>query len=118
MKIKTTKSKPHSAFSRNLKRLLEERAISQRKAAELAEVSTSTFNDWLAGAAPSDFEAIQRLCRALNADFEFLLTGQKGRADFANIPLAEVFDIQDEPDFSGFFEITARRLRKKGGDEK
>ena len=111
------KTKTKSPFAQNLKSVLSDRGITQKAAAELANVPASTIGDWLSGVMPSDPLAVQRLCRALKCDFEWLLTGAKGRTNFSEIPLSEVFDITDEPDFSGFFEISARRLRKKGGDE-
>ncbi|MGE4107730.1 MAG: helix-turn-helix domain-containing protein [Bacteriovoracia bacterium] len=114
MRDRVRKHKSNSPFAQNLKSVLVDRGISQKAAAELADVPPSTVGDWLSGVNPTDALAVQRLCRALKCDFEWLLTGQKGRTDFSEIPLGEIFDVQDEPDFSGFFEITARRLKKKG----
>lgn len=117
MRNRSVKPKPKSPLAQNLKKVLEDRGITQKAAAELASVPPSTIGDWLAGVMPTDPIAVQRLCRALKCDFEWLLTGAKGRADFGGVPLTEIFDLQDEPAFSGFFEISARRLRKKGGNE-
>lgn len=117
MRDRVTKQKSKSPFAQNLKSVLSERGITQKAAAELADVPASTVGDWLSGVMPTDPLAVQRLCRALKCDFEWLLTGQKGRADFSEVPLSEIFNVTDEPTFSGFFEISARRLRKKGGDE-
>lgn len=118
MRDRTSKQKSKSPFAQNLKSILAERGITQKAAAELADVPPSTVGDWLSGVMPTDPLAVQRLCRALKTDVEWLLTGQKGQSDFSGVPLSEIFDITDEPDFSGFFEISARRLKKKSGDRK
>lgn len=118
MRNRPGKSRQQSVFAKNLKKVLEERSITQKAAAELAAVPASTVGDWLSGVHPTDALAVQRLCRALRCDFEWLLTGAKGPSDLSGIPISEIFDVTDEPTFSGFFEISARRLRKRGADEK
>ena len=114
MKKKPTRKRVSSPFSKNLQAILDERGLSQKAASEVAGVSTTTINDWLAGSQPSDPIAVQRPCKALKCDFEWLLTGEKTRIDAANAPLSEPFDIKDESAFSGIFEISAKRLTRKG----
>lgn len=114
MKKKPARTKKSSAFAKNLKAVLEERSVSQRSAGELAGVSVSVVNDWLSGSLPHDLVAVQKLCKGLKVDFEWLLTGEQNRVAAKDVPLSEIFNITEEPDFSGIFEITARRLRKKG----
>ncbi len=113
---KPIRTKANSPFSKNLKAILEERGISQKSAAELAGVTPTTLNDWLGGTQPSDAIAVQRLCRALKCDFEWILTGQKSRLEGKDLSLAEIFDVQDEPSFSGIFKIEAKRLKKRGDE--
>lgn len=112
--MKNAKPKTKSPFAQNLKRVLEERGISQRAASELAGVPTSTIGDWLSGVHPTDALTVQRLARALKTDFEWLLTGEIGKADLSSVPLGELFDLECEPTFTGIFEISARRLKRKG----
>lgn len=112
---KPIRTKANSPFARNLKAVLEERGVAQKSAAELAGVSAPTINDWLAGSQPTDPIAVQRLCRALKVDFEWALTGEKSRVAGNETSLAEIFDEQDEPTFSGIFKIEAKRLKKRNG---
>lgn len=113
---KPARQKNQSPFAKNLKALLAERGISQKAAAEMAGTTTSTVNDWVAGSHPSDMICVQRLARALKVDFEFLLTGSQSRISLQDISMTELFESEPDPSFSGIFEISARRLRKKRGD--
>lgn len=107
------KHQKKSPFARNLKRVLQERGVSQR-AAEMAGIATSTMNDWAAGGVvPSDHLAVQRLCKALKTDFEWLLTGNTSPRESKDITLAEVFETEEMPSFTGIFEISMRRLKKR-----
>jgi len=110
---KSTRKRTETPFGKNLKATLDERGISQRGAAEIMAVSVSVVNDWLNGAAPNDVLAVQKLCKALSCDFEWLLAGNKEHVDPKKLSLQEIFEIQDEPDFSGVWEISARRLKRK-----
>lgn len=110
---KPVRKKVQSPFAKNLKSILAERGLSQKTAADIAGTTASTVNDWLAGTQPADLLAVQRLARGLNCDFEWLLTGSQGRVDFANVAMSELFDSEPDPSFSGIFEISARRLRRK-----
>lgn len=114
-KPKPAKKRIESPFSKNLKSILEERGVSQKAAAAIAGVTPVTINDWIhnTSSAPQNHIAIQRLCRALNCDFEWLLTGSQSRVDLQNISMAELFESEPDPSFSGIFEISARRLRRK-----
>lgn len=117
-KRKPAKKRIESSFSKNLKSILEERGISQKAAAAIAEVTPVTVNDWVhnASSSPQNHLAIQRLCRALNCDFEWLLTGSQSRVDIKDISMTELFESEPDPSFSGIFEISARRLRRKKED--
>jgi len=110
---KPTRKKSRSPFAKNLKAILSERGISQKTAAEMAGTTTSTINDWISGANPSDLISVQRLARALKIDFEFLLTGSQSRVTLQEISMTELFESEPDPSFSGIFEISARRLRRK-----
>lgn len=114
MKNKPIRKRAESPFSKNLKRILADRGISQKVAAELAGVSQSTIVDWTAGSNPTDPLAVQKLCRALKCEFEWLLTGEVSKLEIKGLSLAELFEVQDEPAFSGLFQIEAKRLKRKG----
>ncbi|MGE3683033.1 MAG: helix-turn-helix domain-containing protein [Bdellovibrionales bacterium] len=110
---KPIRKKIQSPFAKNLKAILNERGLSQKAAAEVANVTPATLNDWLAGSNPSDHIAVQRLCRALGCSFEWLLTGAETRIESKSLSMTELFDSEPDPSFSGVFEISARRLRRK-----
>ena len=100
-------------FATNLKRILEERRITAKAASELAQIPNSTLGQWLAGAAPLDLEAVNRLAIALDVDFQFLVLGK------AAPPKAQrsedFFEIENEASLSGLFQIEIKRLKPKTG---
>ena len=110
--MKATKTK-NSVFAKNLKNLLQERGLSQRAVAELASVRPSVVNDWLAGCRPTKMEPVVALCQALKIDFQYLLTGTRSILHRDDLSLNDLFDIEEEPNFSGLFLIEAKRLRRK-----
>ena len=113
-KQKPARKRIESPFSKNLTAILEERGISQKAAAAMAEVTPATMSDWTSGASlPHDYGKIEKLCRALGCDFQWLLTGTHSRSDLKDISMSEIFDSEPDPSFSGIFEISAKRLRKK-----
>lgn len=113
-KGRPARKKIQSPFSKNLEKVLAERGISQRSAAELAGVPVATLNDWLTGTQPADLFAVQKLCRAIKCNFEWMLTGAEDHVDPRNLSLSEIFDVQDDATFSGIFQIEAKRLKRKG----
>ncbi len=116
MKKKPIRKRAESPFSKNLKSILTDRGVSQKAAAELAGVSQSTIVDWTTGSNPTDPLAVQRLCRALKCEFEWLLTGEISKAEIKGLSLSEIFDVQGDAAFSGIFQIEAKRLKRKGSD--
>lgn len=99
-------------FAANLKAILDERSLSQRQAAALAGVNVAVINGWLSGAMPGDPVALLRLCKAIKCDFQWLITGERS-LDKGRASLAEIFEIHEEPAFSGVFMIEAKRLKKR-----
>jgi transcriptional regulator with XRE-family HTH domain len=94
---------------------MTEKSITVRRAAELAGVSSSTVDDWRAGALPEDYSAVKRLARGLGVSFSFLLTGEDdSRSDSTMPSITEVFE-DGGALFDGFAKITIQRLipRKK-----
>lgn len=112
-KVKPSRKKVEGPFAKNLRLILAERGLSQKSAAEVAGTTTSTVNDWLAGSQPADLLCVQRLARALKCDFEWLLTGSQSQFDAREVAMSQIFDGEPDPTFSGVFEISARRLRRK-----
>ena len=110
---KPARKKIQSPFAKNLKSILEERGLSQKAAAEVASVTPATLNDWLSGSVPNDHLAVQRLSKALGCSFEWLLTGTESRVEPKSLSMSELFSSEPDPSFSGIFEISARRLRRK-----
>ena len=104
-------------FAKNLQKVLKERGLSQRAAAEIAGVSVTTINDWLSGTSPANLEAVLKLCRALKTEFQWMLTGTRDSVDTKDLTLSEIFDIQDDPAFSGIFKIEAKRLKRRNERE-
>lgn len=114
MSKKPIRKRVESPLAKNLKAILEERGISQRTAAEIAGVNSATVNQWLSGSQPNDPMAVLRLCKGHKCDFQWLLTGSSPeRSNPSEIGLTELFDIQNEPDFSGIFMIEAKRLKRR-----
>lgn len=114
-KSKDRRKKSSTPFAANLKLLLTERGLSQKSAADIMGISVSVIHDWLQGSYPNDPMPILKLCQAINCDFQWLLTGKRSVA-VATDNLQEIFDIEDEPDFSGIFKIEAKRLKVKKGN--
>ncbi len=121
MKNRQRSSSVSSAFAANLKKVLKERGLSQRAAAEICGVNATSITDWLAGMAPRDLSAVLRLCQAIKVDFQWLLTGQHSEVRLEDLSLNEIFEIEHDPAFSGMFVIEAKRLKrrsKKTSDDK
>lgn len=108
---KTKRNTTGAVFATNLKKVMGERGLTGRAAAEIANVAPSTFNMWLSGSAPQDLDAVLRFSRGVNCDFQWLLTGKKEPIQLPDI--AELYDIVDEANLSGLFLISAKRLRLK-----
>lgn len=112
-KKKPARKRVISPFAKNLQKILHERNISQRAAAELAQVSPSVLAGWLSGSQSNDPIAIQRLAKGLGCSFEWLLCGAVSDIKASQISMAELFEQEADPTFSGVFRIEAHRLRRK-----
>lgn len=116
-KIQPRRKRESSTFADNLKRLLTQRGISQRVAAQMAGVSASTMADWLSGTAPSDLHKVAALSKALNVSFESLCLGTHEGRPIDQIPIEEIFE-EVPSEFEGIFKITASRLVRKKQNNK
>lgn len=109
--------KIQSPFSENLRKVSEERQLSQRAIAEIAGIPLSTLNTWLNGAIPTDHMAVLKLCKALSLDYQWLMTGEVSNSRVGDLRLDQIFSIEDDASFSGIFQIEAKRLKRRKQDD-
>lgn len=96
---------------------MKERNINQKALAEIANVSKSVISDWLkSDSSPHNLNAVLRLCKSLQIDFQWLTTGEHSAPNLKEISLSELFDLSDEPEFTGIFQIEMKRLKRKKVD--
>lgn len=69
-----SKKKDHP-FASILIRLMNERNVTIRNLARIADVSTSTIDSWRSGSNPQDFVAVKRIARFFGVSVCYLLTG-------------------------------------------
>lgn len=100
-----------SILAKNLRRLMQERGISTRVAAQMAGTPQSTIQDWLSGASPSDLNKVYKLAQSLGVSFSYLCLGIHESPVFDELPLSALFD--EQPAFDGVFRISATRLIQK-----
>lgn len=106
------KRQDQSVFAKNLNRLLAERGISHRVAAQMIGISQSTLADWSAGSAPSDLSKVAALARALGVSFSYLCLGIEDHPSRDEIDLDDLYE--EEPvSFDGLYKIKAIRLNRK-----
>lgn len=106
------KRQDQSVFAKNLNRLLSERGIPHRVAAQMIGISQSTLADWSAGSAPSDLTKVAALARALGVSFSYLCLGIEDHPNRDEIDIADLYE--EEPvSFDGLFKIKAVRLTRK-----
>jgi transcriptional regulator with XRE-family HTH domain len=112
-KGKPTRKRVTSAFAANLKQILKERGINLKTAAQLAGVTPAVVHAWENGGQPHDLNAVVKLSQALKCDFQWLVTGTTSKVDLKDMTLTELFDVQDDPAFSGLFLLEAKRLKRR-----
>jgi transcriptional regulator with XRE-family HTH domain len=98
-------------FANNLNRLMQEKAMSVRQAAQAAQVSPSTLQAWRAGAHPTDFAAVRRLARALGVSMTYLLTGEEENTKDHDT----VIVVDDGLLYDGIVHLTVRKLSPQPG---
>ena len=101
-----------SPFGANLRRVLEERQLTGKAAAEICGVAPSVIADWLAGGMPTNLMAVQKLAIALKVNFEWLLTGRTSSVEQRDLSMTELFEEHDVG-LNGIFKIEAKRLVRK-----
>ena len=113
------RQKGQTAFTTNFNKVLRERRLSVKQAAELFGLPYTTVVGFTNGAQPNDLGAVSKFCTALSLDFEWLLTGRVKNFDPSSIPLDQIFTEDHEASFSGIYKIEAKKLsikidKKKG----
>ncbi len=74
------RKKRESQFRKILTNLMDEKGVSIREAARIADVAPSTIAGWRSGRNPDNFEAVLRLSKHFGVGLAFLLTGDHGGA--------------------------------------
>ncbi len=113
------RTKAVGAFTENFNKILRERGLTVKQAAELMQLPYTTVVGFTNGAMPSSYESVSKFCTALSLDFEWLLTGKTKNFDPSQIPLDQIFQEEATNSFSGIFKIEAKKLipighKKKG----
>jgi transcriptional regulator with XRE-family HTH domain len=101
-----------SVFAKNLSRLLDDRGISHRVAAQMIGVSQSTFASWISGSAPNDLNKVASLAKALGVSFSYLCLGIEEHPSRDEIDLSDLYE-EENVSFDGLYKIKAIRLVKK-----
>jgi transcriptional regulator with XRE-family HTH domain len=102
-------------WGKRLTRVLQEKGISQKKAASIAGVGKSAVSSWTAGGSPSNLAAVKRLCDALEICFTWLLTGAEVKNE-GRLQIAGNFD--KEFSFDGYARIRIDVLAPKSNKDK
>jgi transcriptional regulator with XRE-family HTH domain len=98
-------------FAKILKRVISERGLTVRAAAEMAGVSGSVVQSWLNSANPHDLRAVATLAKALNMEFKELLLGEVEYRSLEADGIDELFEEKDL--FEGFCKVSIKRLLPK-----
>lgn len=109
--------KRETALARFLVRTRKENTLTIRQAAAIAGVPASVFGSWEKGASPSldSVPGLKRFCDHFKVSLSFALTGERDAASGGG-GIDDHFHKSDL--FSGFAEITIRRLVPKSEMDK
>lgn len=112
------KTKAVSAFTINFNKILRERNLTAKQAADVMQIAYTTVVGFTKGAMITDMEALSRFTTALSLDFEWMLTGKVKNVDPAQIPLDQIFAEDEEASFSGIYRIEAKKLSVRSDKKK
>lgn len=110
-KRKPARKRVDSPFGKNLQRVMKENNLSLKKTAEICGLGSTVIHEWINGSQPHDMAAVLRLCKAVKCDFKWILTGEK--SELGDLDLKDIFNIENDPTFSGLFLLEAKRLKRK-----
>ena len=86
---------------------MQERSLTLKAIAEMADVRTSVVQGWLSGANPHDLHAVSKLSVALGISFKALLLGETEAIGKAGA----VTDLFEEKElFDGLCKVTIKRM--------
>lgn len=89
-----------------LRRIMEERRLSQRDLERQTGLPKSTLSDWLSGAQPRNLDDVRRLSRHLGVPFEYLLFGKTDHT-------VSIENLPSELLFEGYLKVKIERVIKK-----
>ena len=99
-------------FGKRLSRLMDEKGLKLRQAADIAEIGVSTLHGWVEDRAPTNFQAVRRLAQALEVSMAYLLTGEDDHPHTAPTRLEDTLRAK-EVIFDGTVEVLVKRLIPK-----
>ena len=108
MPKKKNNLKPKSVFTTNFNKLIADRNLSVRMAADLLELPYSTVADYTTGASPTNLEAIGKFCKKLGVSFSWLMLSEEPSNRTQSLTLESLFDEQSETSFEGIYKIITR----------
>lgn len=102
-------------FGMRLERLMSERGVTLREAAEAAGTPTSTLHRWRQGSPGGDYSALKKLAVHLGVTLDYLLTGdmEESSDDLVKAALTDGLE-QGGVLFDGLLEVRIRRVIRRG----
>lgn len=97
-------------FGLILRKIMDDRGLTVRNIAEMAEVNSSVVQSWIGKANPHDLEAVSRLAKSLNIGFKELLLGEP-----ENTTQTINENFQHEVVFDSLCHLTIRKINNSGG---
>jgi transcriptional regulator with XRE-family HTH domain len=103
-------------FGMRLQRLMKERDVTLREAAEAAGIPTSTLHRWRQGSPGGDYAALKKLAVHLGVTLDYLLTGESDEPAHGLVAAAVGESLeQGGVLFDGLLEVRIRRVMRRGG---
>jgi transcriptional regulator with XRE-family HTH domain len=100
-------------FGKKLRAVMNERGLTLKQVAQIADVGVSVVQDWVSGANPHDLISVNRLAKGLGIPFSELVLGE--REVPRNFEIGELFT--EDRVFSGICKVEITRLSPKGKKE-
>lgn len=107
-KLKTRgrkKGKGSLKFGDRLRHMMNERGLTVREVAELADLNNSVIQSWISNAHPHNLAAVARLAKALQVGFKELLLGEP-----EDIQQNSEFILEENPYFDGICHLSIKKV--------